>query len=405
MTDQPDCLAKIDPFFEVINDGDWNACVGEQGSELNYIDGYMDASLELVAQVIDRRLWEKRDTFILPILYNARHAVELALKFTINTLANMKVLNQPAGLRHDIQALWRRLADAKVGDHELRPILVGLEPFVASLARVDDDGQQLRYHQTVDGGTSLAGRTVVNLRLVRASLGELADLLQRLQHRMLDLGQEWPTGTRTADLSRTDLKAIAAMLPDHAAWRTSALWEAREAVTARFGIGRGKFSEAIDAIKASRELAAMVGIETPLAHLDDEGFLFLVGQWARMERREEAESEFGIVDVARMHETWKDDEQIERDVHDQVLGRLTAEQIADLETLYYLGRERAFGEYYERMLEGNLIKQRGGDQRWQTVHHILSKTNLREAVARGCRLAGRPSLAEQLLTVKAAGAD
>ena len=29
-----------DPFFEVLNDGDWNACIGKQGDEINYVEGY-----------------------------------------------------------------------------------------------------------------------------------------------------------------------------------------------------------------------------------------------------------------------------------------------------------------------------------------------------------------------------
>ena len=38
----------IDPFFELIHNGEWNACVGIQGSDENYVDGYMEAARELV---------------------------------------------------------------------------------------------------------------------------------------------------------------------------------------------------------------------------------------------------------------------------------------------------------------------------------------------------------------------
>ena len=36
--------------------------------------------------VIDKNLLSKRDTLVLPILYNARHSVELALKFATRRL-------------------------------------------------------------------------------------------------------------------------------------------------------------------------------------------------------------------------------------------------------------------------------------------------------------------------------
>jgi hypothetical protein len=29
--------APPDPFFEMIPDGEWNACIGSQGDELNYV--------------------------------------------------------------------------------------------------------------------------------------------------------------------------------------------------------------------------------------------------------------------------------------------------------------------------------------------------------------------------------
>jgi hypothetical protein len=45
-----------DPFFETIADGQWNACVGVQGNEQNYVDGYIEAALELVAAVIDNNM-------------------------------------------------------------------------------------------------------------------------------------------------------------------------------------------------------------------------------------------------------------------------------------------------------------------------------------------------------------
>lgn len=73
-----------DPFFKRGSDADWNACIGPQGDEENYIDGYIEAAIELSNAVITNTLLGKRDTLILPILYNVRHGIELALKFRRN---------------------------------------------------------------------------------------------------------------------------------------------------------------------------------------------------------------------------------------------------------------------------------------------------------------------------------
>ena len=90
MVDQDEL--KDDPFFRLPADSDWNACIGKQGTEENYLDGYIEAAMELVNTVIEKKMLEKRDTVVLPILYNARHAVELMLKFTTRRLVEIGVL-------------------------------------------------------------------------------------------------------------------------------------------------------------------------------------------------------------------------------------------------------------------------------------------------------------------------
>jgi hypothetical protein len=37
-------VSVTDPFFEVLHDGDWNACIGKQGDEINYVEGYLQAA-------------------------------------------------------------------------------------------------------------------------------------------------------------------------------------------------------------------------------------------------------------------------------------------------------------------------------------------------------------------------
>jgi hypothetical protein len=82
-----------DPFFKLQADSTWNASIGPQGSEENYIDGYIEAALELANAVIDKKMIAQRDTLVLPILYNARHAVELTLKFVVARLVKAEVIS------------------------------------------------------------------------------------------------------------------------------------------------------------------------------------------------------------------------------------------------------------------------------------------------------------------------
>src|ERR1700689_2999735 len=94
---------KDDPFFRLAADSDWNACIGKQGTGENYLEGYIEASMELVGTVIEKKQFGKRDTVVLPILYNARHAIELVLKFSTSRLETVGLLWKPKRPDHDIQ--------------------------------------------------------------------------------------------------------------------------------------------------------------------------------------------------------------------------------------------------------------------------------------------------------------
>ena len=78
---------EIDPFFEPLRDCTWNACIGRQGDEENYVDGYIQASLLLTETILNNEIYGFRDTLILPIMFNARHAIELVLKYVTKELA------------------------------------------------------------------------------------------------------------------------------------------------------------------------------------------------------------------------------------------------------------------------------------------------------------------------------
>jgi hypothetical protein len=52
-----------DPFFKLPDDSDWNACIGKQGNELNYLDGYcqqLDVSNSIYFPNVVKR-WQSRD--------------------------------------------------------------------------------------------------------------------------------------------------------------------------------------------------------------------------------------------------------------------------------------------------------------------------------------------------------
>lgn len=391
---------EFDPFFSLGGSGEWNACIGRQGDEENYVDGYMEAALELANAVIDKGQHGKRDTLAMPILYNARHAVELSLKFVITRLCEAGVIAAPSRKNHDIKAHWEHISAAKLGDSQLRAYISRLKPFVDSLHRMDSDGQQLRYAETRDGQQSLPHLAVCDLEVIRHSLTLLSELLATTKNRVHSLIEERATHTYTAACSRADLFRIAKMLPPRAKWSHPEFAAARADVMRDLDISGGQFSDAVDIIERHRKMGSLLGHEFSLTYLTDDHALFVVREWSKIHPPRTGGDDLVIdfFDPARIRRS-RGERKARELVIESVLSALSPEEIADLETIFYIGRERYFCEVYERGLTGALKAQAGCDP-LASVAHLMSKMNLLDALARGVEILGRPSLAASLRSLR-----
>lgn len=392
-----------DPFFSLPRSAEWNACIGEQGDEENYIDGYMQAALELTSAVLQKRQHGKRDTLVLPILYNARHGVELALKFAIGELHKMGVIAQSPPRDHDISGAYEVLVKARLGDEALRGYVDSLAPYIESLSSIDDDGQMLRYSETQDGQKSMADRSLVNIAVVHTSLEKLSEVLFALKQRIADLGQERQTGTYIADCSRSDLFEIARMLPLRDKWKEADLDHAKAKVKGRFDIGSAALTEALNKIQAHREMGAAIGLSYQLAHITDEHAKLVIKEWLkRHPPRKENGNELGLEPFnMRDIKTWDESRRIDRQVNESVRKALSDEEIADLEVVFYLGRDRQPTEFYNSNLAKVLKKHALNAEPLVAINHLMSKTNFLHCFAKGVEHLGRQDLARELIALQA----
>ena len=390
-----------DPFFERINDGEWNACVGIQGFELNYVKGFLDAAAIVADALVDGELTGDRDTLAMPILYNARHGLELALKYVIGSLARIGMIaNRPGDPDHDILAYWEHLHAQSVPDHRSRELVTELSPFVVSLDAIDKNGGELRYFENTEGRRSLGMNPTINLKLVRANVHRLKTLVCALTDRVEDLEVEWPTGTFTKLLSRTDLIEVAKVLGPRSTWNEAAFDGRRKAVKARFGIGNGPLTEAIDSIERSRELGIHLGKLNRPEHLTGEQLIELAGLWLVAHPPHERDGKFVLLtsqDISQLLEQGIP-EQVKLD--QEVLDRFSLEEVADAETLYYVGTVPLLGEEYEVKLrsvvaEHQVVSEARGS-RWDKVHHLMSKTSFLKGLMQGLRRTGSPDIADAI---------
>jgi hypothetical protein len=385
-----------DPFFRLINNSEWNACIGPQGDEENYVEGYMEAALQLANAVLEKKIHISRDTLILPILYNARHAIELAFKFVMRQLHEAGLLHQAPRGNHKIHEHLKELQAAKIGDYELRQQIGNLSPFVQSLAEIDDDGQQLRYATSQAGQASLENRPLANLLVIRASLQDLSDILKALKRRTYTFCEEYHTGTFTSLCSRSDLMTLAKALAAEPERRGPSYKLLRDEFKTRFGLGNQTFLNAISIIEANREMGSLLGKEFDLKHLTDEKVWFVVACWTKLHpQRDPKEPRIRVLtvtDVMREMRRAPDSGQIVRDL----LSGLTTEELIDLETVYYLARDRHFPEAYDRLYERTKREYGGIQDTFQNANDLLNKTNLLKELQRGLTLLGRRSLAAEI---------
>ncbi len=392
-----------DPFFHLPAGSEWNACIGSQGHEEHYVDGYIEAAIELTGAILAKRLYGQRDTLVLPILYSARHGVELTIKFSLSRLRKAGVVTRMRKIDHDIAADYALIRATRMGDAQLTSEFAALAPYVQSLETIDRDGQMLRYARARTGAKSMGDKSLANIEVIHASLIKLKAILDAIKYRVVALVDERRTGSFTPDCSRRDLMEIAKMLPPRDKWRDAAFDEAKAAIKTRFAIGSNKFATALNVIQAHREMGGMLGLAFPLAHLSDAQALYVVSQWRRR-HPDRQEAPLGMDYFDRDEGDWKamkEDALIAKEVNEAVLAALSADEIADLDTIFYLGRDRVPCEDYDALLETTRKRQRGDIA--NSLNHLMEKTNFAQALEAGLKALGQRHLAARVAQV--AGAD
>jgi len=386
-----------DPFFELGGDFQWNAYVGRQSDETAYADGYMEAALLMANAVIEGRLMGSRDTLVMPILYNTRHGVELALKDAVRDLHRMGLLREGPAIDHDVALPWRLLNEGRFGDETLREIITTLEPYVLSLSRVDADGQSFRYARRTDEEISMADRSLVNLQRIRDSLAPLNEQLRSLQWRVAELFEERATGSFTTECSRRDLVAIARRLPPRSEWASDAFDIARAAVREQYGLSSNAFTRALNVIQTNREMGRIIGLEFALAHLSDDKVLRVLELWGPIWplRAPRAPGPILLAEMMSL-EAIQEAARVQTAADTALLLELGDDELADLETVYQLGRGSAYPEHYDEQLELRKNEHRVRGNRWELVHYLTGKGNLASSFARGADRLGRPSLAARI---------
>lgn len=153
---------------EIIDLGDskywnYNACVGTNGfvSDQLYLDGFVEATKQLCIVVLtkDRFL---ADSLVYPIIFSARHSIELAIKiaFSKDLLLNKDKNSKPLN-GHNINWLYKRLKEYSIFDKHILKSLNEIEDSIPNtimqIIKIDTSGETFRYRTNKEESNHLDG--------------------------------------------------------------------------------------------------------------------------------------------------------------------------------------------------------------------------------------------------------
>jgi hypothetical protein len=76
--------------------------------------------------------------------------------------------------------------------------------------------------------------------------------------------------------------------------------------------------------------------------------------------------------------------------------RITGDKLAEIEAMFYLGRDRLFTEHYEERIERTREEHVAENDPMAEIVHLMGKTNFLHCVQEATRRLGRLSLADRL---------
>ncbi len=396
-------MSEIDPtkldIFTPTHSSLYNACVGNNSLHNlhTYAEGYLQAAKILLSQIFEKQLLYERDTLVHPILYSARHAIELSIKHVLTKLNECDIKTDEKQLHgHSLKELWHLFEIQTQFDRRLKIIVENVKPIVKQFDEADPDAQDFRYPKNVEGVQTLEGKFIVDLITVGKLVYYLDEKILKLFELIRIIVDERNLNAFTKEMNRDELRQLSIELPSYKTWAKSEDFEkVKQLWRKNLGLSNNAFSRAVNFIKNHREFAGNIGIEHDFISLNEELLREVMATAYDVKKERIADRE--IEGFARM---------IKPDPSYKYLAALTdklsADAIAELSAIFYISRDHRYSEefdfvynYHQRDFKG-LTGERLEKAKKQSFFHVFSKSNFINEVVGGLGKIGKLSLAKEL---------
>ena len=264
----------MDNPFEFHEEDAIIACVGENGGTTDEdIRNGFKRTVELLTESL-KDGQEVEDLLVYPIVYNARHSIELSLKIVIKMLweiegkKGIKYSDEIRAERkkkihtHNIEELYKMACENKNIDRRIPAYFENIEDMIR-FYYFDEEGDAFKYELNKENQPHMIKNKIshISIVLLETEFKEVMEKFDELIYFLRNCMDEYSLGTFTKNLSRTDIWDISKRLPDYEEWRTEKFREIKEEIKQEYHLGSKEFSEAVNLIKKNRFFSENIGCE------------------------------------------------------------------------------------------------------------------------------------------------
>lgn len=250
------------------------ACVGDNGGTTDEdIRNGFKRTVELLIESL-KVGQEVEDLVVYPIVYNARHSIELSLKIVIKMLWKMereKKINYSNEIiaerkkklhTHNIEKLYKVACENKNIDRRIPAYFENIEDMIC-FYYFDEDGDAFKYELNKENQPHMIKNKISHISIELLEI-EFKEVMRKFDDLIYFLGNcidEYSLGTFTKSLSRTDIMNISKKLPIYKEWNTKKFKEVKNQIKQEYQIGSKELSDALNFIKENRLFSTNIGRE------------------------------------------------------------------------------------------------------------------------------------------------
>jgi hypothetical protein len=269
-------VMKKNPF-EFQGDPFVTACVGTNGgTNDDYIrSGYHEAVKGIVERIKETRC---EDILVYPLIFCARHSVELGLKIILRRLLTVHLIKDKMNIRkefydsilkkthtHNIKLLNEQILLYITVDRRLEEQYQSIIEYLGDYD-VDPEGDAFRYTTNLSETPHMESKNIthISLDVFTENYYSLYEMIDNFASFIRVIIDEYMQGTFTTKLSRKQIAEISLLIGDIKRWKIS-----KDEIRKKFNIGSKELTDAVNIIKSHREFSINIGLEIKFLTIRD----------------------------------------------------------------------------------------------------------------------------------------